>query len=236
MLLNNIIIFQGSYHNIKSIREEINLFMKNKKQSRLYNDKTTKYIKKLKIFDEYERSGLYDLKITFNYTKGNIQDLLNALYFSDVIMAHLCFNENRNIWIVNKHEFIKEFRLIPPFALHKILLDYMQYKESAIILDSFETIKYDRNNLKIVVNDKYLNHDELLDLIYSKTISGKYFIDILEQFINNYYEKCINSYEEIYANTEEKTGSEEPTPFALFFVTFGIIGLIILFLVLMDYL
>ena len=134
----------------------------------------------------------------------------------NVTIAHLCYSEKKRIWIVNDYDYIIKFKLIPPFALTNILLDYMHYKESAIITDSFENIKYDRNTNKIVVNDKQISHEELLNIIYHKTIKGKQIIDILDEFIKNYYYKCINKLENIYANTKENITSENQVPLHYF--------------------
>lgn len=235
MLLNNVLIFQGNYSDIKLIREELNTFLKNKKSSKYYNDKTTRYIKKMKIVEEFERNYLYELKVTFLYSKTNLEDLINNFETSNVKIAHMCWNEKKEIWIVNNREYIEKFKLIPTFAINQVLLDYMNYKESSIILDTFQTIKYDLNDKQVVINDERLNHDELLDLLFNKTIKGKSFFAILEQFINNYHEKCINHYEKIYSNNKEKIDSEEPSPLALFIVTFGIIGIIVVLVKIMGY-
>lgn len=235
MLLNNILIFQGYYYDINRIKANLIQFQKHNKKSTLYDINTTKHIRKLVIEAEYESKNGYELMISFQYLKTNINELINAFRTPNVIIAHLCYHEKQKLWIVNNNDYIKKYRLIPPFALQNILLEYMQYKESAIVTDNFETIKYDRNTNKIVVNDHYLPHNELLDLIYNQTLKGKVLIDILEQFIQNYHNKCINTAEAIYSNTKEIIGNEEPTPFALFFVTFGVLGIIFIIVMLMGY-
>lgn len=235
MLLNNIIVFHGEYQDIRLIRNDLLTFIKKKKNAKIYHNKTTKYMKKLKIISEEKYGYFYELKVSFLYSKNNIDELIKDLTFPNVTTAHLCYSEKKRIWIVNDDDYIIKFKLIPPFALTNILLDYMHYKESAIITDSFENIKYDRNTNKIVVNDKQLPHKEIIDIIFNKTIKGKQIINILEDFIKNYYNRCINKLENIYANTEENTSSEEPSPFALFFVTFGILGIIFILLKIMNY-
>jgi|SRR5690554_4513866 len=236
MLLNNLLVFIGDYHDIRAIREDLKIFIKNKKDSKFYNVNTTKYIKKLKIEDEYKRNYVYELKISFLYSKSNVDELISSFRSPNVKIAHLCYQEKKKIWIVNQYDYIREYKLFPAFALNNILFDYMQYKEAAIITDSFENIKYNRNSNKIVVNDKQISYEELLDIIYNKTIKSKLLIDILDEFIKKYYDKCINSLENIYSNTKEKINNEEPSPFALFFVTFGIIGIIYILLKVMGYL
>ncbi|QVK17830.1 hypothetical protein KHQ81_13480 [Mycoplasmatota bacterium] len=235
MHFNNILIFQGNYSDIKSIREELNTFLKNKKSSKYYHDKTTKYIKKMKIVEEIERNYLYELKVTFLYNKTNLEALVQAFETPNIEIAHMFWNKKMKIWIVNQKEYIEKYQLIPTFAINQILLDYMDYKESSIILDSFQTIKYDRNDKQVVVNDKKLNHEELIDLLFNQTLNRKNLFTILEEFINNYYEKCINHYKKIYSINKEKIDSEEPSPLALFIVTFGIIGIIIVLIKVMGY-
>jgi len=235
MILNNILIFQGSYSDIKLIRNELSNFLTNKKGSKYYHEKTTKYIKKMKIEDEYERNYLYELKITFLYSKSNLKELLHIFESPNVVNAHMCWNEKKAIWIINNRDYMKSFQLMPPFAINQVILDYMHYRESSIILDSFETIKYDRNDNQIIVNDKKLDNHELLDVLFKKTINGKVFYDILEHFINNFYEKCINSYDKLYSINKESIDSEEPGPFALLIVTFGIIAIIFVLIKVMGY-
>lgn len=236
MVLNNILIFQGSYYHIKDLKEELNLLSKNQKRSKLFSNETTKYMKKIIIYDEIERNYLYELKITFEYHKNNLLELIDTFKSSQYEVIHMCENAKNEIWIVNDKKYIKEFRLIPEFAIKKILLEYMRYKESAIILDSYETIKYDRNNQNIVIEDRKLNHEELLNLLFEKTIKNKGFYVLIEQFIDDFYEKCINNYEDLYSINKVQTGNEEPSPLALFIVTFGIIGIIFLLVILMGYL
>ena len=125
--------------------------------------------------------------------------------------------------------------LIPPFAIREILLDYMRYIEAAIVLDSYRAVKYERNTKEIVVDEKPLSHKELLDIIYADTIKNRKVIDVLTDFTENFYNKCINNPNDLYPNNKEKSGNQEPTPFALFFVTFGIIGIIVIFLLIMGY-
>ncbi len=235
MILNNVLVFQGDYSEIKLIRNELQTFLKNKKQSKFYHEKTTKFIKKLSVVDESERNYLYELRIFFRYSKNNLKELIKQFQISNVTIAHMAWNEKKNIWIVNQYENILEFKLIPSYAINQIILDYMHYKESSIVLDSFETIKYDQNNNTIVVNEKILSDDELLDLLFNKTIKGKPFYQILESFIHNFHEKCINSYEDIYSINKESISSEEPSPLALFIVTFGIIAILFLLIKVMGY-
>lgn len=236
MILRNILIFQGEYHDIRTIREELKIFLKNKKKSQFYNNLTTKYIKKLKLESEISQNNLYELKISFLYSKKNINELIYTFKTPNVNIIHMCYHVKKRVWIVNQYDYIKEFKLIPPFALNIILLDYMKYKESAIITDTFENIKFDLNTNNIVVNDKKIPHEELLNIIYNKTIKGKPLIDILDEFIRNCYNKCINSLENLYSNNKERIGNEEPSPQALFIITFGILGIIYLLLKIMGYL
>ncbi len=236
MILNNIIIFQGKYEDIRIIREDLKIFREKRKNSLFYHENTTKYLKKLTVFEEYQRNYLFELKINFTYSKNNLKELIETIPYKNVTIAHMCWNTKKNLWIVNNQKYIEEFRLIPEFAIHSILYDYMQYKESAIILDSFETLKYDRNTQKVVINEKVMTYDELLDLIFTKTLKGKEFFSILEEFIHNFHDKCINSYDDIYANNKEIVGNEEPSPLGLFIVTFGILGIIFLLIKLMGYL
>ncbi len=235
MVLTNVLIFQGSYLDIKSMKEELYAFQKNKKKSKYYNNKITPFIKKFMIHEEIECNYVYQLNVTFDYTKTNLKELIDTFQSAQLETAHMCSNEKREIWIVNKPEYIKEFHLIPTFAINQILLDYMHYKESSIILDSFETIKYDRNDHQIMVNEKKLTPDELIDLLFNKTIKGIQFFEILDQFINNFHEKCINNYEDIYSIHKEHISNEEPSPFGLFIVTFGILAILFILLKVMHY-
>ncbi len=235
VILKNTLIFQGSYYHIKDLKEELILLSKSKKHSKLFSHEITKNMKKIIIFDEIERNYLYELKITFEYHKNNLLELIDTFKSSQYEVIHMCENAKNEIWIVNDKKYIEQFRLIPAFAIKKILLEYMHYKEAAIILDSYETIKYDRNNQDIVIEDKKLNHEELLNLLYEKTIKNKRFYDLIEQFIDNFYEKCINNYEELYSINKVETGNEEPSPLALFIVTFGIMGIIFLLVKFMGY-
>jgi len=120
MILNNLLILRGTYQDIFDVKSEINtLTSKNKKQSKLYNDKTSKYIKKLIIVDEVEVNYLYNLKLSFQYTKGNILEFINLFQQFNVEIIHMAENEKKNIWIVNKKEYIKNYHLIPQFAIKR---------------------------------------------------------------------------------------------------------------------
>lgn len=237
LALNNLLIIRGSYQDIFDVKKEVNtLTSKTKRQSKLYEVKTSKYIKKLIIVEEVEVDYLYNLKLSFQYAKRNVLEFINLFQRFNVEIIHMCENEKNNIWIVNKREYIKKYHLIPQFAIQDVLYEYMNYKESAIVTDQIETIKYDRNTNHIVINEITQTQDQLLELLFKKTIKGKVFYDILEQFINNYYEKCINSYENLYSISKEINTTEEPSPFALFIVTFGLFGLIAILLFFMGYL
>ncbi|MDF2699758.1 MAG: hypothetical protein K0Q49_1314 [Haloplasmataceae bacterium] len=236
MVLDNVLILRGNYYDIKDVKDEIDHFIKKPNSSKLYNNDTFKAIKKLMIEEEKEDNGLYNLKINFKYTKTNIEKFIHSFNIFPVEIIHMCENAKKEIWIVNKNEFIIKYRLIPAFAINHVLLDYMDYRDSAIILDSFETIKYDINNKRISVDNKYLTYEELLILLFEKTIKGRHFFDIIENFITNYYELCINTFEELYSISKESSKTEETTPLALFIVTFGLFGLILVLLKVMGYL
>lgn len=234
-MLNNLIIFRGAYEDIRVLRENIKLLQQNKKNSPLYNEKTTKYIRKLNIIDEYQKDSLYELKIAFQYKKVNYQELLDTFNIPNVELAHMCWDARNEVWIVNSKDYIEKYRFIPEFALQKILLEYMRYTESAIILDSYETLKYDQNINKVVVNDRNVSYDELLDLVFTKTIKGKPFFGLIDNFISNYHAQCINRYEDIItSNSEIVTSNEEPSPLGLFIVTVGIIAIIVIVLKIMK--
>jgi hypothetical protein len=235
MVLNNTLLLTGSYGQVTTVEREVNKLIKKDKSSQLYNKATYKHLKNIKTNGIQSTESIYFLHITFLYKKENIKTFIDLFNPLQVETIHMCENSKHEIWIVNSKSAIEKFRLIPEFAINEVLLEYMNYKESSIMLDSFETIKYDGNKNEIVVDNKKQTYDELLYLLFEKTIKGRIVFDVLEQFIYNYYEKCINSYESLYSSNNDKLESEEPTPLALFIVTFGIFALIGILLKFMGY-
>jgi len=228
-MLNNLIIYRGAYEDIRVIREKFKQLQENKKNSPLYNENTTKYLKKIQIIDEYQEDYLYELKISFQYKKSNYKELLETLKTPNAELAHMCWDAKDEVWVVNSTEYIEKYRFIPEFALHKILLEYMSYTESAIILDSYETIKFDHNTRRVVVNDRNVSYEDLLDIVFTKKIKGKPLYSVIEPFVINYYSQCINQYDGIFSSSSESIpNNEEPSPLALFIVTVGIIAIIVI--------
>jgi hypothetical protein len=236
MNLDNILIVKGYYSDLSKVETEVIKLRKKMKTSSLYDVATYKYIKQLEIQPMIQSHDQYILTLSFLYKNDSIKQFIDQFQAFNVEWFHLCANAKQEIWIVNELDAIKTHRLIPTFAINEILLDYMNYKESSIILDSFETIKYDRNAHMVVVDNKKQNHDELLNLLFEKTIKGKIVFDLLEQFVMSYYHQCINSYESLYSSNNETVENEEPSPLALFIVTFGIFAIILVLIKFMGYL
>lgn len=237
MKLNNQLIIRGSRSEIQAIEQKI-YELNNKK---LTNDSPfhgikTKSIKSLSI----ERNPLTpfesELKVSFIYKGKQIDSLINRFKSLPVEVIFYSENEKDKVWIVSQLDYIDEYKFIPEWAIKKILLDYMEYTESAIILDNFSTIQLDLNTNQLTINKKQPEKGTLLDIFFNQSINGKPLSQLLEQFTQSFYYQCINRYEDLYSSNEEKLEGERTTPFALFTVTFGIFAIIIILIYWMGYL
>lgn len=230
MILNNKLILLGSYDELKYVKDELNKLPKNPKQSKLHTQKTSRYVKKVQTEEIIQYDNQYLLNIKFTYKKNNIKSFIDLFNQFHITSIHMCENAKENIWIVNNYSYVEKYRLMPKFVIAEVLLEYMDYKESAIILDNYQTVKFDRNLQQVVINDKLPTYEELLDVLFENSIKGKNVYLLLTDFINNFNEKCINTYEDLYHISNDIENNEEPSPFALFIVIFGIIGIIIIIL------
>jgi hypothetical protein len=238
MILKNKIIAKGAYEQVSLLYNEVQKLSDNKqmKTSKLYHKKYAKYIKTIHAHDLSYNHEDSRVQITFDYKSLKVKLFIDLFRQFEVDLITFTEHEKNDIWIVSDPLHINEYRLIPEWAINHILIDYMDYKESAIILDSFENIQLDRNTSKVVINNQQPEKGQLFDLFFNKTLKGKKVYDLLESFTISCYEKSINHYEELYASNKEKIDGEEPTPLALFIVTFGILALIAILLMTMGYL
>jgi hypothetical protein len=238
MILNNKIIAKGPYDKVSLIYNEVNKLSDKKqlKDSMLFHKKVVKHIKSIHAHDLTYNHEDSSVQITFEYKSLGVKLLIDLFNQFGVELITYTEQEKKEIWIVSDPLQINDYRLIPEWAINDILIDYMEYKESNIILDSFENIQLDRNTSKVVVNNQQPEEGQLIDLFFNKTLKGKKVVDLLESFTISCYEKSINQYDDLYASNKEKIDGEEPTPLALFIVTFGILALIAILLVTMGYL
>lgn len=235
MNLHNIIIVKGQYDELSRVESELSKLKRNSKESKLHDPKINKNIKGLKtngvVLEGYDAN----LTISFDYKKLNVLTFIEKFKQFNVELNYMTYQEKSQIWIVNDYQSIEQYHFIPEFAMNDILIDYMEYKEASIMLDSYETLHLDRNSQCVVINKDKPKDKDLLNIFFNKSIKGKIIYQLLDNFINSYYQKCINTYEQLYSSNKEEVRNEEPSPLALFIITFGIFAIIGLLLVMMGY-
>jgi hypothetical protein len=236
MVLNNVIIFKGTFDEVSKVDAEIGNYINKPESSSLYDSKQIKNIKALVSHGVIYNTDSSTLKVSFLYKKSSIKDFIEKFDSFNVEIIHYCFNEKLKVWIIIPFHYLDEFQLIPSFAITEVLVEYMHYTESSIVLDSYQSIHLDRNTNKLTINQQSLTAEELLQIFYQQTIKNKPVYQLLESFTQSYYNKCINSYEKLYSNSGNSyDNNEEPSPFALFIVTFGIFAIIAVLVILMGY-
>lgn len=237
MILNNTLIIKGNYSDISNLYNELYLLMERKKAktSALYHKKTFKKIKQLSVDTiKYLHQEPY-IKVSFQYKGLMVQSFIEQLKSFPVQIIAYSENQKQGIWIVDPKEACDDYHFIPEWVIEKALIDYMEYKASALVLDSFQTIALDHNTKHLVIDNVPPQPGALMEIYFQQRMNGKPLVDLLETFVASIHNQCINRYENLYVSSKEKSESEEPTPLALFIVTFGILAIILVFLVMMDY-
>jgi hypothetical protein len=238
MILNTTIVFVGSSDLLYTIQQEChaietkdiqgpNLF----KAGKLY-----KRMKGLHVVEINRHAETPYLIISFKSKSTDTQAILDRFKQFSTPMFTMSENEKETVWILSDIQTFERFRLIPEWAIEGILKSYMEYTESSIMLDNFQSIQLDRNTQRLVLNQNKLEPGELTSIFFEETLKGRYVVELLEGFTTSFHQTCINHYGDLYSSNKENWEGEGTTPLALFIVTFGILAIIVAFLFFMGYL
>ncbi|ERJ12616.1 hypothetical protein [Haloplasma contractile] len=231
MKLKNTFIFTGNYTDLKSLREDLLIFKRKKKESDLSKLKESKYIKNMVVGDlNLDESNYYQFGIHFEYKLRDLTKLINYFSNTGLKVIYLCESSRANVWIVRDRDDILNYKLIPHFAAVEIIADYIDYTEHNIITDDhYNTIKLQGN--KLVYNDHPMTKREVRDFFHYSSVNNKPVSQLLEQFIFEYYGQSINEFDQIpdSSNSHTQDSSERTSLLSLILVSVSIF--IILFLI-----
>ena len=236
MVLNNQVALIGPIHEIDKIEWEFQqLIQKNKDvQSVFLEDKLYKRMRRLKI----ERTIIHNNEkhlILFFRCKGiYIQEILDRFRYYPVTTRSFSENEKNLVWIVSKEETIITHKFIPTWAIKEIFIDFMNTTDSPMMLDSYQTIRLDRNTRELVIRDQKLDDDDLYNIFFTESIKRQPVYHYLSQYVTSLYHSCINRYDELYAYNKEIWEGERTSPIGLFIVTFGVLGIIAIALLILG--
>lgn len=234
MKLNNTLIIKGDYSTLTTIERQLNNLVEKKvtEKTALGPSPITKRIRKL----SYKYTPTLDeLIVTFEFKGKPVKEFIQLFSSFHVDVIFLTESKKHNVWIVSTIEDAITYQLIPVWVIEKVLYDYMVYLETAIVLDSYQSLQFDRNQSNIVMNNLPLQDDQMASVFYNQTINNKPVYQLLEQFVRSFHERCINHYDDLYVSNTEKLEGDQTTPLALSIITFGIFSILLIALYLMGY-
>lgn len=237
MVLNTKVALIGPINEIDRLTKAMESLVQRKvdADSPFYPQKLYKRMRGLTIDRTIIEQDRKHLILSFRCHVQYIGDILKGFHSYPVDVCAFSENERHGIWIVTHLDTIITHKFIPPWAIQRIILNYMENTNSPIMLDSYRTITFDRHAKHLVIRGEKLSDEDLMAIFFTETMRGKPIYHILSDFTISFYQSCINRYEDLYVSIEDKWEGEGTSPLGLFIVTFGVFGIIVLFLYLLGY-
>lgn len=233
MVLNNKVLLIGTPRDIEAIHKELTEIFESRSdvQSHLTANKLHKRMRRVTIEDPSFVRDHVLLTISFQCKVQFIQPILEGLRTYPVRVESYTENQNHQVWIVSNFDLIISQQWIPDWAIREIFISYMSEMDSPVMLDGYQTIQFEPKTHKLFIRDKTLSSSELHHIFFNEWIKRRPVYEYLENFTRTFYESCINNYDDLYvSNNNEIWEGERTSPLALFIVTFGIFGIILLFI------